>query len=119
MNKIEHWNLNDEIKDKPETRGWVIDNFIQEKSHYYNWSLGIKWVNEKKWFIKEWFSSKKDIRTYAILISWKAKITFPDTWEVVELSSVGDYVYFSTTYSDHITTMLEDTVMVAVRWKEL
>ncbi len=118
MNKIDFGNLNDKVKNIPEIKGWVIDNFIQEKTHYYNGSLGIKWVNEKKWFIKEWFSSREDIRTYAILISWKAKITFPDTWETVELSNQWDYVYFSSAYSDHTTIMLEDTVMLAVRWKE-
>ncbi len=119
MKYIESWNLNKLIQQKPKFKWWVIENFINEKVHYSNGTLGIKWVNEKKGFIKEWFSSKEDIRTYVVLISWKAKIIFPDTWEEIVMSKQGDYIYFSTQYSNHTTYILEDCVMIAVRWKEI
>lgn len=119
MKAIENWNLNDLIQKNPESKGWVLENFIREKANFKNGTLGIKWINEKKWFIKSWFSSQDDVRTFVILISGEMLIELTNTWEKIDLKEEWDYLYFSTSYSDHTTTMLKDTVATAVRWKEI
>lgn len=118
MKKILHWNLDSLIEETPESQWWFLGSFMNSNPNFLSNTVELKWVTKKKWFIKPWLSSKEHLRTYCVLISGKMKVTFHDINEEVVLEKTWDYVYFDTHHSDHSSCVLEDCVLLAIRWKE-
>lgn len=112
------WNLHTQIQKHPETWGWFIGSFMEKFPEFLSQKIEIKWISRKKWEIKPGLSSPKHIKTLTILFSGKVRIDFPDTQESILLEKTWDFAFFDTSVSDHTTYILEDCIMIAVRWEE-
>lgn len=117
MQKILSWNLDEQTALHPETRGWFLGPYMKKFPELQTEKVELKWIRYEKWYIKPGLSSKKHLKTICILFSWKVRVDF-DTKESILLQDTGDFVFFDTNYSDHTTYILEDCVMIAIRWKE-
>ncbi len=116
-NNIEIGNL-DELNIKhPKRKDWILGDFVKESELRKTDKCEVKWSNfhkgEKK--ISSVNSNEKE-RTLAILISGKCKIKFSDGREYV-LSKPGDYIVHKT--MPHCTEVIEQSRMLAIRWKEI
>ena len=116
MEKLIIGNLNEKVEKHPQTRGWFLGNFMTFDLDFLSNDLEIKWAHHKKGEIKVGLFAQEETKTLTILISGKCVIDFPEKKKKAELSRLGDYVYYDASSSEHTDYVLEDSLMIVVRW---
>ncbi len=118
MSQIETGNLNKKTLENPETRGWVLGNFIDLSLPFHSKDVEIKWGRHKKGETKD--SAYVDVPTkaLAILIYGKLSIKFPEQDQDIVLEKEGDYIY-NEGRLHHILNVFEDSLLITIRWPSL
>jgi hypothetical protein len=118
MQKIKIGNLDHEIREQPEKRGWFMGHFIDGSSLLHSSDI------EMKWSICEAGEDFPEIRgcrtakSLAILIEGEFEFTFPDTKEKYTLSKPGDFIFWDQGVY-HSTKSLKKSKLLTVRWPSL
>jgi len=118
MSLIKSGNLNNEVLKNPQTRGWFVGHFIGDSFGIKSDELEIKWGAHKKGETFDKIRANKNGKSLSILISGKAKISFPDEKKEVILSNQGDFVFWEAGIF-HTSKIIEDSVFLTIRWPSI
>ncbi len=111
--KVYVGNLKD---DGVQTRGWIIGSFIPDmQSPRHQKDVEIKWGVHKKGKERTKWSENNEATTVTIVVKGKEKILYED--EEIILRE-GEYL-ICPPHKPHKWIILEDAVIVTVRWPSL
>ena len=100
---------------EPGSRGWFIGHFINAASNFHSNDFEVKWSRHPLGDKRE-IPSKGNVKTLAVLIEGKFKISLPETNQEFELKAVGDYVYYGEGVSHTWESLQENSCVLAIRW---
>ncbi|NOY14864.1 MAG: signal peptidase I [bacterium] len=113
---IKSGNLDEKIKDHPETKGWLVGHFVKFDPFFKTNDLEVKWAVHHKGDIKPGAIAKSTAKTLVILIKGKFAVRFPDLGKEIILSKTGDYLAYDASKVMHTAESLEDSVLITIRW---
>ncbi len=107
--------LDDLVASQPEYRNWFIGHFV-ENEMFKNPDFEVKWSNLKKGFCEMKPRMASSAQTLGILVSGKLTMTYPDIGVEETFDTPGNYWSYNGLETSHMTTVLEDTLLITVRW---
>lgn len=117
MANIKSGNLNIEVSKNPENRGWFLGNFIKKDYFFNNNDFEIKWAVHKKGHFEEGHFAKSTAKTLVVLIKGKILTEFHNPEKKsITLSKCGDFLCYDAHEIHHNTKILEDSIVLAIRW---
>lgn len=114
--KIQTGNFPDYSGEHPENRNWVMGHFIPEGSMLHCEEVEVCWGRHPKGFKKEGSHPAFRSMTLAILVYGHFIISFPEVGREADLQKEGDYVIFDASETPHWDNVLEDSLLITVRW---
>ena len=99
-------------------RGWFIGHFMEPGSPFYNQDFEIKWGRHKKGEHRDTVSHGREVNSLAILVYGKELVKIPSLGKEILMEKEGDYLFIGEGI-DHTWEMLEDTLVLTVRWPSI
>jgi hypothetical protein len=96
--------------------GWFVGHFIDPAFGLrHSADVEVKWGVHRAGETKSAYGANDTAKTLSILVSGRFLLEFPDTGETVRLERPGDYALWPPGCW-HRWTVLEDAVILTVRW---
>lgn len=112
---IEFGNLEKKVESH---NGWVIGYFIEKTSPLHSEDIEVKYHIAKKGEENESKSVASRSRSLTILVRGKFRIHFPKQGLTYVLEKEGDFIFWDP-FIEHGWDVLEDSVLITVRWSSI
>ncbi len=113
-------NLSEHTQKYPEHRMWFIGHFIKEPGEFKTENVEVKWGIHKKSEKKSKLTFNLKSKSLSILIKGRLVIYFQKLKKNIELSKIGDFVYWDPGEENmHTWEALAYTIILTIRWPSL